>query len=108
MTPAALSTDLYEITMAAGYYHEGATGRATFELSVRELPPSRGYLISAGLEPALEYLEQLRFTAAEVDYLRSLPGLRNLPAPFFDDYLPSCRFYGGRLGDCGGTAGLSA
>ena len=93
--PTALATDLYELTMAAGYFHAGMTGSASFELSVRALPPDRGYLVAAGLEPALEHLEQLRFTASEIAYLRSLPALRRAPAPFFDDYLPRFRFTGG-------------
>ena len=51
--PTALSTDLYELTMAAGYFDAGTERAATFELSVRELPPDRGYLVAAGIEPAL-------------------------------------------------------
>jgi nicotinate phosphoribosyltransferase len=59
--PSALSIDLYEITMAAGYYSFGEIGQGSFELSVRHLPPDRGYLIAAGLDQALEYLERLHF-----------------------------------------------
>ena len=92
--PAALATDLYELTMAAGYFHAGRTEPASFELSVRGLPPDRGYLVAAGLEPALEHLEQLRFTASEIEYLRSQPALQGAPGPFFDDYLPRFRFTG--------------
>ena len=90
----ALSTDLYEITMAAGYVAAGTTGQASFELSVRSLPPGRSYLIAAGLEPALEYLEAFRFTSIDIEFLRSVPGLRNLPAQFFDEFLPVVRFTG--------------
>ncbi len=90
----ALSTDLYEITMAAGYVTAGITDRASFELSVRSLPANRSYLIAAGLEPALEYLENLAFTAAEIKYLRGLPALRHVPSDFFDETLPSLRFTG--------------
>ena len=92
--PGALSTDLYEITMSAGYYVHGETGRATFELWVRELPPQRGYLVAAGLEQALTYLEGLRLTPDEIVYLRELPALRDVPAGFFDAYLPTLRFTG--------------
>ena len=92
--PAALATDLYELTMAAGYFHAGRTEPASFELSVRGLPRDRGYLVAAGLEPALEHLEQLRFTASEIEYLRSQPALQGAPAPFFDEYLPRFRFTG--------------
>jgi len=90
----ALSTDLYELTMIAGYYTAGLDGPATFELYVRELPPNRALLVAAGLEQALEYLEQLRFTAEDIAHLRELPGLRGVPRAFFDDYLPRFRFTG--------------
>ena len=92
--PTALSTDLYEITMAAGYHAFGETGEGSFELWVRHLPPERGYLIAAGLDQALEYLEQLRFEPDEVEYLRHLPPLRTVPPSFFDEYLPHLRFSG--------------
>ena len=92
--PTALSTDLYEMTMAAGHFHAGMRRTATFELSVRGLPPERGYLVAAGIEPALAYLEDLRFTAPEIEYLRRLPQLRRVPARFFGEYLPGFRFTG--------------
>ncbi len=92
--PSALATDLYEMTMAAGYVVYGETGRATFELWVRELPPSRNYLVAAGLDLALDYLEGLSFTADDIEYLRGLSALREVPAGFFDDYLTSFRFDG--------------
>jgi nicotinate phosphoribosyltransferase len=64
MPATALATDLYELTMMAGYV---ATGRhtlsATFELFTGRLPPHRNCLIAAGLDQALEYLEELRFTS---------------------------------------------
>ena len=92
--PGALSTDLYEITMAAGYVATGATGSATFELWVRELPPTRQFLVAAGLEQVLAYLESLRFTGDDIAFLRSEPALQRAPATFFDDYLPTFRFTG--------------
>ena len=61
MSGLALSTDLYELTMVAGYYTAGLTGRASFELFVRDLPINRSFLVAAGLEQALDYLENLRF-----------------------------------------------
>ena len=90
----ALSTDLYEITMAAGYVTAGITDRASFELSVRSLPARRSYLIAAGLEPALEYLERFSFTATEIEYLRGLSVLKNVPTSFFDETLPALTFTG--------------
>ncbi|AKU90174.1 nicotinate phosphoribosyltransferase [Vulgatibacter incomptus] len=73
---AALQTDLYELTMAAAYLREGSSERrAVFELYVRHLPPSRGYGIAAGLEAALRFLEELRFTPEELEALEALPAL---------------------------------
>ena len=89
-----LSTDLYELTMAAGYYANQVSGLATFELYVRELPQQRSFLVAAGLDQALDYLETLSFKPEEIQYLRSLPELERVPADFFDRYLPSFRFTG--------------
>lgn len=94
MPTSALATDLYQITMAAGYDHAGIAGRSTFELFVRKLPPRRGYLVAAGLEQALAFLETLRFTADEIAYLRSVPALSGAPSRFFDEVLPAFRFRG--------------
>jgi nicotinate phosphoribosyltransferase len=95
MSPSlSLSTDLYELTMMAGYYVSGLRAPATFELYVRELPRNRSFLVAAGLEQALEYLESLRFTDGEIDYLRRLPMFEPVPRAFFDEYLPSVRFTG--------------
>src|SRR6202521_3396707 len=75
---SGLLTDLYELTMAAGYLQTGFDARATFELFVRHLPPHRNYLIAAGLEQGLEFLENVRFSAKEIDYLRRHPVFRNI------------------------------
>ncbi|HEX6310540.1 MAG TPA: nicotinate phosphoribosyltransferase [Acidimicrobiia bacterium] len=69
---AALFTDLYELTMAGSYHALGMVAPATFDLYAHRLPPRRGYLVACGLEVALDYLEQLRFDDAALDYLRSL------------------------------------
>lgn len=90
----ALSTDLYEIAMMAGYYSAGLTTPATFELYVRTPPPHRSFLIAAGLERALDYLENLRFTPEDIQRLRDVPGLQSVPADFFEQYLPQFRFTG--------------
>ncbi|MFN4219093.1 MAG: nicotinate phosphoribosyltransferase [Candidatus Bipolaricaulia bacterium] len=68
----ALFTDLYELTMAQAYLAEGLTDHAVFSLFVRRLPPQRNFLIACGLEAVLEYLESLRFTDEEIQYLASL------------------------------------
>jgi nicotinate phosphoribosyltransferase len=89
-----LATDLYELTMAAAYFQEGMTSTtATFELSVRNLPPSRGYLLTAGLEQALEYLCALRFDTESIADLRALPIFAGVP-PAFWDHLRALRFTG--------------
>jgi nicotinate phosphoribosyltransferase len=91
---SALATDLYQLTMMAAYHEAGITGRSTFELFVRELPRERGYLVAAGLEQALEYLGDLRFTAEEIAYLRTVPALSGIGASFFEELLPDFRFTG--------------
>lgn len=60
------TTDLYEVTMALSYAREGMDRAATFSLFVRKLPRSRGFLVSAGLEPVLDHLTGFRVTAADV------------------------------------------
>ena len=92
--PTALSTDLYEITMMAGYYASGVADLATFELYVRDFPRHRLYLVAAGMEQALSYLESLRFERDEIEYLRRVPMLANAPRAFFDEYLSAFRFSG--------------
>ncbi len=90
---SALLTDLYELTMAAAYFENQFNPRASFELFVRSLPPERGFLLAAGLEPALDYLESLAFTEAEVDFLRRHPVFSHVGNGFFD-YLRGLRFTG--------------
>jgi nicotinate phosphoribosyltransferase len=89
----ALLTDLYELTMAAAYFEHRVPVRATFELFVRQLPPERSYLVAAGLDSALGYLENLRFTGEDLAFLRSLPTFRTVSDDFFS-YLRSFRFTG--------------
>jgi len=87
----ALSTDLYELTMAAGYFAEGVHDRvATFDLNVRSLPPHRGFLLVAGLEQALAYLDDLRFTPEALAYLERSGHFQ----PAFLEYLAELRFTG--------------
>jgi len=90
---SGLLTDLYELTMAAGYLQTRFEARATFELFVRHLPPHRNYLVAAGLEQALDFLENVHFTTKEIDYLRQHPVFRNIRGEFFD-YLAKFRFTG--------------
>ena len=88
--PSALLTDLYQINMIQGYLDHGETKTAVFEFFVRNLPPRRGFLVAAGLEQALDFLETLRFSAAEIDWLKSTGRFgQNLL-----DYLAEFRFTG--------------
>ena len=87
---AALFTDLYEVTMAASYFREGLTGLATFSLFVRALPKERAFLVAAGLEDALAYLETFRFSPGALDYLDTLGCFD----PRFLDFLGGLRFTG--------------
>ena len=72
--PGGLLTDLYELNMAVSYLRRGMTGPATFNLFVRQLPPDRGFLIAAGLEDCLAFLEQFTFTAADLAWLAESQG----------------------------------
>jgi nicotinate phosphoribosyltransferase len=71
-TGLALHTDFYEITMSAVYHARGMNQTATFSLFAHDLPTQRGYMVAAGLETALDYLENFAFTQKDIDYLRSL------------------------------------
>jgi len=89
-----LLTDLYELTMAAGYFVHGlADQRATFELWVRRLPHCRNYLVCAGLEQAVHYLEHFHFSQEEIDYLRRHPVFEKVPVEWFER-LADVRFTG--------------
>jgi nicotinate phosphoribosyltransferase len=91
---SALNTDLYELTMAAGYFVSGKTAEvATFELSIRRLPSERNFLLAGGLAQAVEYLRDLHFEPQEIEYLRSLPQFKHTPPEFFR-FLEKLRFTG--------------
>jgi nicotinate phosphoribosyltransferase len=90
---SGLQTDLYELTMAAGYYVTGYKDRLTFELFVRHLPPRRNYLVAAGLDQALDFLESVHFSDQDIEYLRKLPVFRTVAGGFFE-YLSRFRFSG--------------
>ena len=85
-----LFTDLYELTMAQAYWQAGATADARFSMFARRMPNDRGYMAFAGLEDMLDALDNLRFSADDIDYLRSLA----LFDAEFLDYLRGLRFTG--------------
>ena len=90
---SAFTIDLYELTMAAAYWTRKIHASASFELFVRRLPANRNFLIAAGLERALAYLENFHFEPEEVYFLRQHPVFHNIDKGFFD-YLGNLRFSG--------------
>lgn len=68
----SLFTDLYELKMMQGYVHRGHVPTATFSHFFRSLPPDRGYIVAAGLEQVIEYIETLEFGDVALDYLAEL------------------------------------
>jgi nicotinate phosphoribosyltransferase len=86
----ALFTDLYELTMAQAYWRSGQTAPATFSLFFRKYPPGRAYFVFAGLADVLGYLERLRFSPGDREYLRSLGRFDEE----FLEYLGTVRFTG--------------
>jgi nicotinate phosphoribosyltransferase len=92
MNPAAsvLLTDLYQFTMLQGYHDSRMAETAVFEFFVRRLRPGRGFLLAAGLEQVLDYLEQLQFAAEELEWLASTARF----SPAFLASLETLRFTG--------------
>ena len=86
----SILNDLYEFTVAAAFFERGMNGAASFEVQVRRFPPSRGYMIAAGLERVLQILEDFHFDATAIDHLESL----HLFKPEFLHFLSQLRFTG--------------
>ena len=94
-TGPTLSLDLYQLTMAAGYFHAGRAGDiATCEMFVRRLPGARRYLIAMGLEAVLDYLTSLRFESEHIEAIAAIPSMHAAMTPAFRDYLRAFRFTG--------------
>jgi nicotinate phosphoribosyltransferase len=87
---SALLTDYYQLTMLQAYHREGLSDRAVFELFVRKLPPRRAFLVAAGLESVLGFLERFRVARDECRWLAGLPGF----TAEFVDFLAGLRFTG--------------
>ena len=68
---SALLCDLYQFTMLQSYFDRGMNDTAVFEFFVRRLPQERNFLLAAGLEQALEYLEQLHVSGEDIEALRA-------------------------------------
>src|SRR5574340_248491 len=73
----ALLTDLYQLTMMQGYHESGMEDVAVFEFFVRKLRPGRGFLMAAGLEQALQFLENLHFSSEELAWLATTGRFNN-------------------------------
>jgi nicotinate phosphoribosyltransferase len=86
----ALLTDLYQLTMAQTYLQNRKMEPATFSLFIRAYPRNRGYFVSAGLRDVLDFLENLSFDTAAIDYLKS----KRLFTDEFLDFLKALRFTG--------------
>jgi nicotinate phosphoribosyltransferase len=70
--PGGLSTDLYELNMAASYLRRGMDGSATFSLYVRDMPKQRGFLVATGLDDCLQFLGSFAFEDEDLAYLRRI------------------------------------
>jgi len=92
MTPSAspLTTDLYQLNMVQAYLDHGGDKEAVFEFFIRRLPERRGFLLAAGLEDALAYLETLHFSSADIVWLKATGRFRSN----LIDYLAAFRFRG--------------
>jgi nicotinate phosphoribosyltransferase len=87
----ALLTDLYQLTMAYGYWRAGLHEReAVFHLYFRKAPFEGGYAVAAGLALAVDYLQNLRFEDEDIAYLTSLKGSQDARL-FPDDFLAYLR-----------------
>ena len=92
-TNASMLADLYELTMAAAYFDNHVPGEAVFELFVRHLPKNFSYMLTAGLEQALHYILNLRFTEEQIQFVKSHRSFRHVSKEFFE-YLLNFKFSG--------------
>lgn len=90
MNESVLLTDLYQLTMLQAYRDQAMTETAVFEFFVRKLPERRNFLVAAGLEQAVAFLEGLRFTDEELAWMKACGRFR----PDFVDSLTDLRFTG--------------
>jgi nicotinate phosphoribosyltransferase len=91
---SALLTDLYELTMACGYWKAGMSHKeAVFHLSFRKAPFDGGFTVACGLDAAISFLRNFRFTPTDLEYLATLRGRDRQPLfePAFLDYLGDLR-----------------
>ena len=94
-TSLALLTDLYQITMAYGYWKTGLYKKeSVFHLFFRRSPFQGGFTVAAGLENVIDYLKNFHFEASDLEYLSTLSigDKENLFPPDFLDYLSKISF----------------
>jgi len=94
-----LSTDFYELTMGAAYYQYNLDNNikekddiAVFNYFIRKYPKNRNYLIFAGLEQVIHYLQNARFSKKTIEFLKKKDVFKNIDSSFFDKYLPKFKF----------------
>jgi nicotinate phosphoribosyltransferase len=94
-----LSTDFYQLTMIAAYYQFNLENEisqnediSVFELFVRHLPENRNYMIFAGLEQIIYFLQNAKFTKKTIEYLKNREDFRNIDDSFFEEFLPNFEF----------------
>ncbi len=94
-----LATDFYQLTMGAAYYQYNLENNisekddiAIFEFFIRKFPKNRNYLIFAGLEQAVHYLKNARFTKRTIEFLRNKDVFKKIDPSFFDEFLPKFKF----------------
>src|SRR5262245_1275495 len=95
MNSLALLTDLYQLTMACGYWKAGkADQQAAFHLAFRKSPFRGGFTIACGLGAAIEYLQNFHFEQSDIEYLATVKGRDRQPIfeSAFLDYLQNLRF----------------
>ena len=87
---SVLLTDFYQLTMLQGYLERGMEDTAVFECFVRTMPPQRGFFVAAGLAQVLEFLENVRFAPAELEWVANSGRFSRS----FVDYLERFQFAG--------------
>ncbi|MCD4814706.1 nicotinate phosphoribosyltransferase [bacterium] len=95
----ALLTDFYELTMLSGYLRNGlANQQVIFEYFFRTLPPNNGFVITAGLEQFIDYLESLVFSPSDLDYLAGLNLFNQATLDYLQDFKPAIDVWAVREG----------
>ncbi len=91
----SLKTDLYQIAMMAGYFHGGMVNKTvTCEAFARRLPKKWRFLVMAGTEEIRNVLKKLSFVGEDIKFLKSVPALRDVMTPAFEEWLSEFRFTG--------------